>query len=126
LANRFIANGFFLFYPLASNPLAKEKCKLFFRTYLKPLTLCGDYTITHIRLNRLHLVRLRIRRREGRAKIREVQMLIDKLETKLLDVELNQRWNIKRELELLKDYLQILDEQFVNPRIPYEEEDLQI
>jgi len=94
--------------------------------YLKSLTLCGDYTITHIRLNRLHLVRLRLRRREGRAKIREVRMLIVKLEAKLTDVEPDQQQNITRELELLKDYLQILNEQFVNPRIPYEEEDLQI
>jgi len=93
---------------------------------LKPITLCGDYTIIHIRLNRLHLVKLRLRRREGRAKIQGVRMLISELEAKLLNVELNRRQNIKRELELLKDYLQILDEQFVNPRIPYEEGDLQI
>jgi len=94
--------------------------------HLEPLTLCGDYTITHIRLNRLHLVRLRLRHHEGREKIREVRMLIGRVETKLLTVELSQQQNIKSELELLKDYLQILDEQFVNPRIPYEEEDLQI
>ena len=53
-------------------------------------------------------------------------MLIVKLEAKLTDVEPDQQQNITRELELLKDYLQILNEQFVNPRIPYEEEDLQI
>jgi len=92
---------------------------------LKPLTVCGDYTITHIRLNRLHLVRLRLRRRNGKAKIHEVQMRINELDAKLSDVEPNQRQSITRELELLKGYLQILDEQFVSPRIPYEEEDLQ-
>jgi len=45
---------------------------------------------------------------------------------RIYNVEPNQRRSIRRELELLKGYLQILDEQFVNPRIPYEEEDLQI
>ena len=92
---------------------------------MKRLTVCGDFTITHIRLNRLHLVRLRLKRREGEAKIQEVQMLIGDLEAKLSDVETNQRQSITRELELLKGYLQILDEQFVSPRTPYEEEDLQ-
>jgi hypothetical protein len=114
-----------------ADPCEEDPYEIHFREQadgrLQPLTLCGDYTITHIRLNRPQLVRLRGRRRRAREEMEGIQTMMDELRQALVDVpEGPFRQSLEQHLEHLQRTLELLDKQFIHPRIPYEEGDLRV
>ena len=78
----------------------------------------GDYTIQNVRLNRKIFCRLRVKRFEAQE---EINRYAEKV------AELEKTWNDTTEndlLKALKETIQMLDERFVNPKVPYEAADL--
>jgi hypothetical protein len=79
----------------------------------------GDYTIRNVRLNRRMFASLRVKRFEAQAEIDECAVKIAKLGETTDPVA--------RELvQQLREKIRLLDEKFINPKIPYEAADLEV
>jgi len=82
---------------------------------LKHKTTAGFYTIEHLRLNRSFFRKMRKDRREARAKIAELLSLL---------TSLKQRSSVStNSINVIEEQIILLEQRYLNPRIPYEMED---
>jgi hypothetical protein len=83
---------------------------------LEPLTTAGNYTIREIRLNRRIFKKLRRKRIIAQEQIQQTRIRLNQLKAEAQP---------KRELiAALEHRIRLLDERYVNPKVPYEPPDL--
>jgi hypothetical protein len=85
---------------------------------LNPRTNAGDFTITEIQLNRRLFKTVRKKRVEAQDDIESIRARILRLES-----EQNPPADL---IALLKEKIAHLDETYINPKVPYEPDDLQV